>query len=133
MDLSKSTTPTFGQVGLGALVTATLTEADAPSGPALDRYKGKWLTLSNTTLGMLMATIDGSIVLICLPDILRGIELNPLRPGTTSYVLLAINGLHACDRRTGGEFGPLGGHCRPGSACTTWGLRSLRFSQSAYP
>ena len=40
-----------------------------------------WVALSNTTLGMLMATINSSIVLISLPAIFRGIELDPLAPG----------------------------------------------------
>ena len=44
-----------------------------------DRYK--WMVLSNTTLGVLMATIDSSILLIALPDIFRGIGINPLLPG----------------------------------------------------
>jgi hypothetical protein len=39
------------------------------------RYK--WIALSNTTLGVLMATINQSIVLIALPDVFRGIGLNP--------------------------------------------------------
>lgn len=43
----------------------------------------KWIALSNTTLGILMATINASIVLIALPDIFRGIHLNPLTPGNT--------------------------------------------------
>ncbi|HET9016793.1 MAG TPA: MFS transporter [Thermomicrobiaceae bacterium] len=50
-----------------------------------DRYK--WIALSNTTIGMLMVTIDSSIVLIAMPDIFRGIKLNPLVPGNTSYLL----------------------------------------------
>ena len=33
------------------------------------RYK--WIALSNTTLGMLMATVNSSIMLIALPDIDR--------------------------------------------------------------
>ena len=45
-----------------------------------DAYK--WSALVNTTLGMLMATIDGSIMLISLPDVFRGIHLDPLQPGT---------------------------------------------------
>jgi hypothetical protein len=44
----------------------------------------KWIALSNTTLGVLMATINQSIVLIALPDIFRGIGLHPLSPGNTS-------------------------------------------------
>ena len=41
---------------------------------------------------MLMATIDGSIVLIAMPDIFRGIGLNPLQPGNTFYLLWMILG-----------------------------------------
>ena len=41
---------------------------------------------------MLMATIDGSIVLISLPDIFRGIGLDPLEPGNTFYLLWMILG-----------------------------------------
>ena len=37
----------------------------------------KWVALSNTTLGILMASIDGTIVLIALPSIFRGIGINP--------------------------------------------------------
>jgi MFS family permease len=50
-----------------------------------DRYK--WIALSNTTLGVLMAVINQSIVIIALPDIFRGIHLNPLTPSNTSYLL----------------------------------------------
>ena len=42
-----------------------------------DRYK--WIALSNTTLGVLLATLDASITLIAMPDIFRGIHLDPLR------------------------------------------------------
>ncbi|GHF25684.1 hypothetical protein GCM10017786_69830 [Amycolatopsis deserti] len=59
--------------------------------PALGpRYK--WIALSNTTLGMLMATINSSIVLIALPDIFRGIDINPLEPSNTSYLLWMMMG-----------------------------------------
>jgi MFS family permease len=54
------------------------------------RYK--WIALSNTTLGILMATINSSIVLIALPDIFRGIHLDPLGPGNSSYLLWMIMG-----------------------------------------
>jgi MFS family permease len=50
------------------------------------------LVLTNTTLGMLMATIDTSIVLIALPDIFRGIRINPLLAGNTFYLLWMILG-----------------------------------------
>src|ERR1700745_2988682 len=52
----------------------------------------KWIALSNTTLGMLMATINASILLIALPDIFRGIGIDPLAPGNTSYLLWLILG-----------------------------------------
>src|SRR3954470_25031646 len=52
----------------------------------------KWIALSNTTLGILMATINSSILLIALPDIFRGIQLNPLAPGNTSYFLWILMG-----------------------------------------
>src|SRR4051794_3669278 len=52
----------------------------------------KWIALSNTTLGMLMATINASILLIALPDIFRGIGIDPLAPGNTSFLLWLILG-----------------------------------------
>jgi len=52
----------------------------------------KWVALSNTTLGVLMVTINQSIILIALPDIFRGIRLDPLKPGNTSYLLWMILG-----------------------------------------
>jgi MFS family permease len=55
-----------------------------------DRYK--WVALSNTTLGVLLATIDGSIVLIAMPDIFRGVRLDPLKPGNSFYLLWMILG-----------------------------------------
>jgi EmrB/QacA subfamily drug resistance transporter len=55
-----------------------------------DRYK--WIALVNTTMGVLMVTIDGSIVLIALPDIFRGIKLDPLLPGNSFYLLWMILG-----------------------------------------
>jgi MFS family permease len=53
-----------------------------------DRYK--WVALSNTTLGSLLATIDSSIMLIALPDIFRGIRLDPLLPQNSFYFLWMI-------------------------------------------
>src|SRR5437764_2110473 len=58
----------------------------------LHKLDYKWIALSNTTLGMLMATINASILLIALPDIFRGIHINPLAPGNTSYLLWLILG-----------------------------------------
>jgi MFS family permease len=56
------------------------------------RIEYKWVALSNTTLGMLVAMINSSILLIALPDIFRGIGVNPLDPGNTSYLLWLILG-----------------------------------------
>jgi MFS family permease len=53
-----------------------------------DRYK--WVALANTTFGVVMATIDSSIMLIALPDIFQGIHLSPLQPGNSFYLLWMI-------------------------------------------
>jgi MFS family permease len=52
----------------------------------------KWVALTISTLGMLMATIDGSITLISLPDIFRGIDIDPLQAGNSFYLLWMILG-----------------------------------------
>ncbi len=52
----------------------------------------KWVALSNTTLAMTMATIDATIVIIAMPAIFRGINLNPLTPGNVTYLLWMIMG-----------------------------------------
>ena len=57
-----------------------------------DHPRYKWIVLSNTTLGILLAAINASIVLISLPAIFRGIGLNPLSPGNVSYLLWMIMG-----------------------------------------
>jgi MFS family permease len=73
-----------------------LNGASNGSGPAdgrpdrPDRYR--WIALSNTTLSMTMATIDGSIVIVAMPAIFRGIHLNPLDPANISYLLWMIIG-----------------------------------------
>ena len=59
-----------------------------PSGN--DRYR--WVALSNTTLGLLISTINSSILLISIPDIFRGIHLDPLAPGNTAYFLWTLMG-----------------------------------------
>jgi MFS family permease len=55
-----------------------------------DPQRYKWLALSNTTLGVLLATIDSSIMLIAMPDVFRGIRLDPLAPGNSFYLLWMI-------------------------------------------
>src|SRR5262249_51514298 len=77
--------PPAGPAG-GGTVSAAVLEEQRTS----DRYK--WVALSNTTLGMLMATIDGSIVIISLPAIFRGIGLDPLAPANIGYLLWMIMG-----------------------------------------
>jgi len=55
-----------------------------------ERYK--WVALSNTTLAVLLATLDASITLIAMPDIFRGIHLDPLVPANSFYLLWMILG-----------------------------------------
>jgi MFS family permease len=71
-----------------------------------DRYK--WIALSNTTMGVLMATINLSIVLISLPDIFRGISLDPLAPGNTSYLLWMLMGFMVVTAVLVVSFGRIG-------------------------
>ena len=52
----------------------------------------KWVALSNTTLGILMATVNSSIVIISLPAIFRGVALNPLEASNVSYLLWMLMG-----------------------------------------
>ncbi len=52
-----------------------------------EMFAYKWIALSNTTLGVLMATINSSIILISLPAIFRGIHINPLSPTEIGYLL----------------------------------------------
>jgi MFS family permease len=76
-------------LALGEMATATATRSTAPRHSA-DSYK--WIALSNTTLGVLLATLDASITLIAMPDIFRGIGLDPLQPGNSFYLLWMILG-----------------------------------------
>ncbi len=76
-----------------------------------DRSPGpnyKWIALSNTTLGVLMVTINQSIVLIALPDIFKGIGLDPLKPGNTSYLLWMMMGFMVVTAVLVVAFGKLG-------------------------
>src|SRR5436853_4610900 len=61
-----------------------------PSRASSDRYR--WIALSNTTLAVLLATLDVSITLIAMPDIFRGVTLDPLVPSNSSYLLWMILG-----------------------------------------
>src|SRR3954470_2606598 len=55
-----------------------------------DRYK--WVALSNATRDVLLATLDASITIIAMPDIFRGIHLDPLVPANSFYLLWMILG-----------------------------------------
>ncbi len=91
--------------------------AEEPAAPDRDRRRKsaeelgphyKWIALSNTTLGMLIATINSSIVLIALPDIFKGIGINPLDPGNTSYLLWMMMGFLVVTAVLVVSFGRLG-------------------------
>ncbi|WP_405777182.1 MFS transporter [Streptomyces sp. NBC_00859] len=81
------------------------TESSPPAGPG-EHYK--WIALSNTTLGVLMVMINQSIVLIALPDIFRGIHLDPLDSGNTSYLLWMLMGFMVVTAVLVVTFGRLG-------------------------
>src|ERR1700733_12760749 len=80
----------------------------ASQSPAVVGPRYKWIALSNTTLGVLMATVNQSIVLISLPDIFRGIGLNPLSPDNTSYLLWMFMGFLVVTAVLVVSFGRLG-------------------------
>src|SRR3569623_964166 len=88
---------------MDVLVSAVTTAA--PSGRRIDY---KWIALSNTTLGILMATINSSILMIALPDIFRGISLDPLAPGNTSYFLWILMGFMLVTSVLVGSLGRIG-------------------------
>ena len=66
--------------------------AGTPAAARRPRVAYKWIALSNTTLGILMAMLDTSIVNISLPAIFRGIKLNPLDPANGAYLLWMLMG-----------------------------------------
>ena len=54
------------------------------------RYK--WLVLSNTTIGVVLASMNATSLIIALPVIFRGIQLNPLDTANFPYLLWIIMG-----------------------------------------
>ncbi len=66
--------------------------SEGSSSPEEFDARYKWIALSNTTLGVTLATIDASIVLVAMPAIFRGIHLDPLQPGNSFYLLWMILG-----------------------------------------
>src|ERR1700729_3468223 len=81
-----------GPAGLARVIGLRLspTPAHRQRPSQADRYK--WIALSNTTLAVLLATLDASITLIAMPDIFRGIKLDPLEPANSFYLLWMILG-----------------------------------------
>jgi MFS family permease len=91
---SASSVPANGSPANGSVANGS-TAISAPASGIQDNGPGpryKWVALSNTTLGMLAATVNASIVIISLPAIFRGIKLNPLTPGNVSYLLWMLMG-----------------------------------------
>ncbi|HEY3981047.1 MAG TPA: MFS transporter [Streptosporangiaceae bacterium] len=88
------------------MLPARMTAPPAPAAEPGSRYK--WIALSNTTLGVLMATINASIMLIALPDIFRGIGVNPLQPGNTGLLLWLLMGYLVVTAVLVVSFGRLG-------------------------
>src|SRR5579885_2700402 len=73
--------------GSANTLASSTPRAQRPIGP---HYK--WIALTNTTLGALMASIDASIVLIALPAIFKGIGIDPLASGESGYFLWLLLG-----------------------------------------
>src|SRR3984885_9346098 len=77
----------MASIGNGRRASGFARHRSDPRGP---NYK--WIALSNCTLGVLLATLDASITLIAMPDIFRGIHLDPLVPANSFYLLWMILG-----------------------------------------
>jgi MFS family permease len=75
---------------MGAPTTASVATAGRPKPPKPDAYA--WTALANTTAAIFMASLDGSVVIIALPAIFKGIHLDPLSAGNISYLLWMIMG-----------------------------------------
>ena len=69
-----------------------MTQTPSTKRYAADHPHYKWVALSNTTLGILIATVNSSIVIISLPAIFKGIGVDPLGAGNVSYLLWMIMG-----------------------------------------
>jgi MFS family permease len=79
------------------------------------RVAYKWIALSNTTIGTLMATVNATSILIAMPVIFRGININPLDPANFSYLLWLLMGymvVSAVLVVTAGRLGDMFGRTR---------------------
>ena len=75
---------------MGTRATTRETRASRPKPPKPDSYA--WIALANTTAAIFMTSLDGSVVIIALPAIFKGINLDPLGAGNISYLLWMIMG-----------------------------------------
>src|SRR5579871_4814395 len=75
---------------MGISTAAPEAHAERPRPPKPDSYA--WVALANTTAAIFMASLDGSVVIIALPAIFKGINLDPLSAGNISYLLWMIMG-----------------------------------------
>src|ERR1700721_2542977 len=94
-------------------MSSSTTTTPKPVAPKPDRYA--WVALANTTAAIFMASLDGSVVLIALPAIFRGIHLDPLSAGNISYLLWMIMGYRLIQSVlvvTGGRVGDMFGRVR---------------------
>jgi EmrB/QacA subfamily drug resistance transporter len=65
------------------------------TGPGIRPAKGdsyKWVVLSNTTMAMLIVSVNQTIVLVALPAIFAGLHSDPLGHNEASYLLWLTNG-----------------------------------------
>jgi MFS family permease len=79
------------------------------------RVAYKWIALSNTTIGMLIATVNATSLLIAMPVIFRGINIDPLDPSNFSYLLWLLMGymvVSAVLVVTAGRLGDMFGRTR---------------------
>lgn len=67
-----------------------LIQSEQPLKHKEERYK--WVALTNTTLGVLMASINTNIILISLPAIFRGMGVDPLSASGVGYMLWMLMG-----------------------------------------
>jgi MFS family permease len=67
-------------------------DGTGPPGSHADRDRYPWVALANTTAAVFMSSLDGSIVIIAMPAIFKGIGLDPLAPGNIGYLLWMILG-----------------------------------------
>ena len=72
------------------MTAGTTTLSPAPSPAVGPHYK--WVVLSNTTIGVLLATLNGTSLMIALPVIFRGINLDPLAASNFPYLLWIMMG-----------------------------------------